>query len=88
MILRTEWTDARERYEATLSGMELALWRVAADDFERLCGSPSLADVAAMVDGFVEALSREGVDPASLLIYREAIERFASFTISRERVAA
>ena len=88
MILRTEWTNARGQYEATLCGLTLALWRVAADDFERLCSPPDVSDVPAMVDGFVEALRREAVDRESLAIYREAIGSFVAFTTLQVRVAA
>ena len=88
MILRTEWTNARGQYEATLCGLTLALWRVAADDFQRLCGSPTMVDVPAMVDGFVEALRCEAVDPASLEIYREAIVGFVAWAAKQLRAAA
>jgi hypothetical protein len=41
-----------------------------------------------MVEGFVEALSREGVDRESLAIYREAVVGFVAWTSNQWRVAA
>lgn len=57
-------------------------------DARRLYGEPPLSDVPAMVDGFVEALRGEAVDPTSLLIYREAIEGMVAWAMNQQRAAA
>jgi hypothetical protein len=47
-----------------------------------------MADVPAMIDGFVEALRREAVDSDSLAIYREAIGGLVAWSSNQWRVAA
>jgi hypothetical protein len=86
----TEWREARRQFQQRHSPPTLIarMEALALDDFERLCGEPPLADVPAMVDGFVEALRREGVDSASLLIYREAIEGVVAWATKQLRSAA
>jgi hypothetical protein len=61
---------------------------LALDDFERLCGEPPLADVPSMVDGFIEALRRDGVDRESLAIYREAVQGVVAWATTQLRSAA
>jgi hypothetical protein len=86
----TEWREARRQFEERHSPPTLIarMEALALDDFERLCGEPPLADVPSMVDGFVEALRREGVDPVSLTIYREAVEGVVAWATKQLRSAA
>jgi hypothetical protein len=74
---QTQWHEARGQFERrhTPPMLIARMEALALDDFERLCGEPSLADVTSMVDGFIETLRREGVDRESLAIYRDAIEQ-------------
>lgn len=85
---QSQWHDARRRYEATLDGLAARMAAIAFDDFERLCGEPPPANVPSMVDGFIEALRREGVDRKSLSIYREAVEGVVAWASKQLRSAA
>jgi hypothetical protein len=86
----TEWREARRQFEQRHKPPTLIarMEALALDDFERLCGDPPLADVPSRVDGFVEALRSEGVDSASLLIYREAVEGVVTWATKQLRSAA
>jgi hypothetical protein len=87
-IRRIHWREARRQYEqCRASSLDDRMHAIAFDDFERLCGCPPLAEVPGMIDGFVDALRREGVDRESLAIYREAVERLVDSVGSR-RLAA
>lgn len=89
LVRSPNWRDARRQYEATiLDSMASRTTAIALDDFERLCGPPSLADASASLPAFVEALRGEGVDPASLDIYRGVVVSFVSWTSNQWRVAA
>lgn len=90
MILHTEWADARQLFQQrhTPPTLIARMEAMALDDFERLCGEPPLADVPSMVDGFLEALRREGVDRESLAIYREAVEGVVAWAATQIKAAA
>lgn len=87
---QSPWREARQRFERRHSPPTLIarMEALALDDFERLCGEPPLADVPSMVDGFIEALRREGVDRESLSIYREAVEGVVAWASKQMRSAA
>ena len=71
---RTPWRIARERREAMPSNkVDSALWRIAADDFERLCEPERVADLPSLLPQFSEALRREGVDSNSVAVYLELV---------------
>ena len=83
---QTQWREAREQFERRHSPPTLIarMEALALDDFERLCGEPSLPDVPSMVDGFI----LEGVDRVSLAIYREAVEGVVQWATQSLKAAA
>ena len=87
---QTQWREARQQFERRHSPPTLIarMETLALDDFERLCGEPSLPDVPSMVDGFIEALRLEGVDRVSLAIYREAVEGVVQWATQSLKAAA
>lgn len=71
---RTPWRIARERRDAKASNkVDAALWRIAADDFERLCEPERVANLPSLLPQFSEALRREHVDSESVAVYLQLV---------------
>jgi hypothetical protein len=82
------WHDFRLAYEAAelvgRSALDRALWGIVADDLERLCEPARVGDVTdALIERFTASLIDEGVDLASLTIYRAELRQALAWSARR-----